>query len=82
MRVIGDRILVKPEPVPNQTASGLILNTANEKPRKGVVLSIGESVEGIAIGDKLLYGKLAGSRIEENGEEYIVIRKEEVMLIL
>jgi len=82
VKVIGDRILVKPEPVANQTASGLMLNTANERPRRGEVLSVGEAVEGIAVGDRLLFGKLAGSRIEENGEEYLVIRKDEVMLIL
>jgi len=82
VKVIGDRILVKPEPVANQTASGLMLNTANERPRRGEVLSVGEAVEGITVGDRLLFGKLAGSRIEENGEEYLVIRKDEVMLIL
>jgi chaperonin GroES len=82
VKVIGDRILVRPEPVASQTTSGLMLNTANERPRKGEVLSVGEMVSGIATGDRILFGKLAGTRIEENGEDYLVIRKDEVMLIL
>lgn len=82
MKVIGDRLLIMPHPVANQTATGLLLNTANEKPRMGSVLSVGENVNAAKAGDNVLFHKLAGTRVDLEGIEYLVIRQEEILLIL
>lgn len=82
MKVIGDRLLIKPETVSNQTPFGLVLNTANERPRIGEVLSVGGDVEVANIGDKVMFHKLAGTMVDVEGQEYLVIRREEILLIL
>ena len=78
VKPLSDRIVVKPEPAEEKTASGIILpDTAQEKPQMGTVLATGPgkvSDSGDLVkmtlknGDKVLYGKYSGTEITVDGD--------------
>ena len=82
MTPLGDRILVKPT-VP-QDKKGLIVipESAKSKPQEGVVTAIGVKVEFLKVGDRVLFGKYAGSEVRIDEEPYLIIREPDVMVIL
>jgi chaperonin GroES len=81
MKVIGNKLCIKPFPV-EEKVGGLHLNVSNEKPRKGEVIAVGEQVAIAKLGDKVLFGKLSGTQAEVDGENVLIIREEEILLIL
>lgn len=85
---IGDRIAVKPEPPEEKTAGGLYVpDTAKEKPQRGTVVAIGEgrieNGERIAMtvkeGDSVLYGKYAGTEINLDGDELLIMKESDLL---
>ncbi|WP_456426282.1 co-chaperone GroES, partial [Rhodocaloribacter sp.] len=81
IKPLGDRVVVKPEPAEEKTASGLFIpDTAKEKPQRGTVVSVGPGrVENgtkidmtVKEGDTVLYGKYAGTEIKLDGEDYLI----------
>ncbi len=91
IKPLGDRVVVKPEPAEEQTASGLYIpDTAKEKPQRGTVVAVGPGrVENgtkiemtVKEGDKVLYGKYAGTEIVLDGEEYLIMRESDILGIL
>jgi chaperonin GroES len=87
MKPIGDRIVIKSAPAEEKTSGGIIIpDTAKEKPQKGEVIAVGPGKDGnlmrIKIGDMVMYGKYAGQQIEIDGEEYLILREDDVLVIL
>jgi chaperonin GroES len=90
IRPLGDRLVVEPEKVEEKTKGGIYLpETANqEKPVWGKVIAIGEGkIEDggkrkpldVKIGDKILFGKYAGTNFKLDEQELLVLREDDVM---
>lgn len=84
---LADRVIITPDAAETKTVSGLIIpDTAKEKPLQGTVVAVGEGKKDEAMilkeGDKVLYGKYAGTEIEYEGEKYLVMRQSDVVAIL
>ena len=92
LKPLGDRIVVRPLEAQEKTKSGLVLpDSAKEKPQEGKVLSVGtgkllddgvvKSLE-IKNGDRVLYGKYSGTEISLEGEDYLILREEDVLAVV
>ncbi len=87
MKPINDRVVVLPSPAEEKTSGGLILpDTAKEKPQKGEVVSVGPGKDGnlmtVQKGDTVLYGKYAGQEIQYKGKDYLIMREDDILVIL
>lgn len=85
---LGDRVLVQADEAEEKTSSGIIIpDTAKEKPQQGTVIAVGAGkVENgnkidmsVKKGDKVLYGKYAGTEITLDGEEYLIMRESDIL---
>jgi len=80
---LGARVLVKPLEKENMTASGIVLpETAKEKPQQGTIEAVGseeEMLTDLAVGDRVLFAKYAGSEISMNGTDYLLLEESEVL---
>ena len=88
IKPLSDRVLVKPEPAEDKTSSGIIIpDSAKEKPQKGTVVAVGPGkVENgnkidmsVKDGDKVLYGKYAGTEITLDDEDYLIMRESDIL---
>lgn len=87
MKPIADRVIIKPSPAEDKTKGGLIIpDTAKEKPQRGEVIAVGPGKEGnlmtVAIGDIVLYGKYSGQEINFEGQDYLIMREDDILVIL
>lgn len=92
IRPLHDRVIVKRVEEERTTAGGIVLpGSAAEKPSQGKVLAVGKGkiLENgdvrpmdVKVGDRVLFGKYAGSEVKVDGEELIVMREEDIMGIL
>ena len=92
LRPLQDRILVKRVEEATTTKGGIIIpDTAKEKPAEGVVTAvgigkIGEDGKRIALeikkGDKILFSKYGGTEVKIEGEEYLIMREDDVLGII
>jgi chaperonin GroES len=89
---LNDRVIVKRVEEEQKTAGGIIIpDTAKEKPQEGEVVAVGpgkrdDDGKRIALevkeGDRILFGKYAGTEIKINGEEHIFMREDDILGIL
>jgi chaperonin GroES len=92
VRPMFDRILIQRNEEPSRTKSGLFLpETAKEKPAEGTVLAVGQgrvSDDGkltaltVKVGDRVVFGKYAGTEIKVAGEDRLILREDDVLGIL
>ena len=92
IKPIQDRIVVKRDDIKEVTESGIVLpGAAAEKPFEGTVVAVGQgkySDKGELLpmhlkhGDKVLFGKFAGTEVKVEGEKYLVMREEDILCIL
>ncbi len=92
IRPLQDRILVKRIEEEDKTKGGIIIpDTAKEKPQEGKVIAVGNGKIGddgkvqpldVKKGDKLLFSKYAGTEVNLDGEEHLIIREDDVLGIL
>lgn len=87
MQPINDRVVVKQLPAEEKTIGGIIIpDNAKEKPQKGVIIAVGKGKDDVPmevkIGDTVLYGKYAGQEITHEGQEYLVMRQDDIFVIL
>lgn len=87
MKPINDRVVVKPAAAEEKTSGGIIIpETAKEKPQKGTVIAVGPGKEDhkmtVQEGDTVLYGKYAGQEITFEGSEYLIMREDDILVIL
>ena len=92
IKPLGDRILVKPLEQEEEKVGGIIIpDTAKEKSQEGEVVAVGpgkllESGErqavSVAVGNKILYGKYSSTELKYDGEEYLIMREDDILAIL
>ena len=87
IKPLADRVLIKPAPAEEKTAGGLIIpDTAKEKPLQGEVLATGNGTKDeemvLKAGDRVLYGKYAGTEVEIEGEKYLIMRQSDVLAVM
>lgn len=87
MRPISDRVVVKPAQAEEKTKGGIIIpDTAKEQPQRGEVVAVGPGKDGnlmtVKVGDVVLYGKYAGQNVELDGVDYLIMREDDVLVIL
>ncbi|MEY4105663.1 MAG: hypothetical protein RL181_5 [Bacteroidota bacterium] len=87
MRPINDRVVIKPAEAEQKTKGGIIIpDTAKEKPQRGEVVAVGPGKEGnlmtVQVGDVVLYGKYAGQEFNYNGEDYLIMREDDILVVL
>ncbi|HMN90700.1 MAG TPA: co-chaperone GroES [Saprospiraceae bacterium] len=87
MKPINDRVVVKTAPAEEKTKGGIIIpDTAKEKPLKGEVVAVGPGKDGnlmtVQVGDTVLYGKYAGQELHYNGEDYLIMREDDILVVL
>jgi chaperonin GroES len=92
LRPLQDRILVQRVEEETTTKGGIIIpDTAKEKPAEGKVVAVGNGKIGddgkrialeIKKGDRILFGKYAGTEVKIEGEEYLIMREDDVLGII
>ena len=87
MKPINDRVVVKPADAEERTAGGLIIpDTAKEKPQRGEVVAVGPGKKDVEMsvkkGDVVLYGKYAGQELNYKGEDYLVIKQDDILVVI
>lgn len=87
IKPLADRVLVRPAAAEEKTVSGIIIpDTAKEKPLKGEVVAVGKGTKDeemvVKQGDKVLYGKYAGTEIEIEGTQYLIMRQSDILGIV
>ena len=84
---LADRVLVEPAAAETTTASGLIIpDTAKEKPQKGTVVAVGNGKKDepltVKVGDTVLYGKYAGTELNHDGKDYLIMKESDILAIV
>ncbi len=87
MKPINDRVVVQPAPADAKTAGGIIIpDNAKEKPQRGKVIAVGPGKQDHAMtvkkGDTVLYGKYSGQEISHEGKDYLIMREDDILVIL
>lgn len=91
IKPLGNRVVLKRLEAEEKTTSGIILTGASkERPQEAEVVAAGpgEMVEGkripleVKVGDKVLYSKYAGSEVKVAGEEYTIVKEEDILAIV
>ncbi|MBF0274574.1 MAG: co-chaperone GroES [Nitrospinae bacterium] len=93
IRPLQDRVLVEPNTeAESKTAAGIIIpDSAKEKPMEGTIKAAGNgkldndgkrvALE-VKVGDKVLYGKYAGTEVKVDGKEYLLMREDDILGII
>ena len=89
---LHDRLLLEPITAETKTKAGIIIpDTAQEKPMQGKVVAVGKGKRledgtlvplDVQVGDRILFGKYSGNEIRVDGQEYLIMREEDVLGIL
>ena len=91
LKPLGDRVIVKQAEAEETTASGLILTTKDkEKPQRGEVIAVGEGKYiddelvplSVEVGDVVVYGKYGGQEITVDGEDYLILRSDDIYAVV
>lgn len=92
LKPLYDRLLIKRVESETTSAGGIIIpDTAQEKTQIGVVKAVGDgklandgSIRSLKVkkGDKILFGKYSGTEVKLDGEEYLILREDEVLGVL
>ncbi|MBI3746245.1 MAG: co-chaperone GroES [Chloroflexi bacterium] len=92
LRPLGDRVVVRPSAREEMTKSGIVLpDTAKEKPQEGEILAAGpgrvlddgkrEPMD-VKVGQKVLYGKYAGTEFKVDGEDLLIVSQKDILAIV
>jgi chaperonin GroES len=89
LRPLQDRIIVKRVEEESKTAGGIFIpETAKEKPQKGQIIAVGNGKKtedgkvipvDVKVGEKVLFGKYSGTEIKIDGEEYLIMREDDIL---
>ena len=92
IRPLHDRVIVKRLPEEEVTKGGIIIpDTAKEKPIQGEVVAVGPGKTldngktvalDVKVGNKVLFGKYAGSEVKLDGTEHLILREDEILAVL
>ena len=92
LQPLGDRVVIKPMAREEMTKSGIVLpDTAKEKPQEGLILAAGpgrilddgkrEPMD-VKVGQKVLYGKYAGTEFKVEGDELLIVSQKDILAIV
>ena len=88
---LGDRVVLKQVAAEETTKSGIVLpGQTKEKPQQAEVVAVGSGgmVDGkevamlVSVGDKVIYSKYAGTEVELDGEEYLVVKQNDILAVV
>ncbi|MEK7467764.1 MAG: co-chaperone GroES [Planctomycetota bacterium] len=89
IKPLDNRVVIKPIEAESKTKGGIVLpDTAKEKSQKGEIVAAGpgrllDSGErakmGVSKGDKVLFGKYAGTEVKIDGQEYVIMKEDEIL---
>ena len=89
IRPLQDRIIVKRIEEEEKTKGGIIIpDTAKEKPMEGKVIAVGsgkvldngtKTAPDVSVGNRILFGKYAGTEIKIEGEEHLIMREDDIL---
>lgn len=87
IKPLADRVIVEPAAAEVKTAGGIIIpDTAKEKPQRGTVVAVGPGKKDepmtVKPGDVVLYGKYAGTEINLDGKDYMIMRESDIVAII
>jgi chaperonin GroES len=92
LRPLQDRIIVKRLEEENVTAGGILIpDTAKEKPQRGEIVAVGKgkvTEDGkvlpmdVKAGDKVLFGKYAGTEIKIEGDDFLIMREDDILGVI
>lgn len=92
LKPLGDRVLVKPLEAREKTKGGILLpDTAKEKPQEGEVIAVGDGKKtedgkviplSLKVGNRILYGKYSTTEVTIDGEEYLIVREDDILGII
>ena len=87
LKPLSDRVLVKPSPAEEKTASGIFIpDTAKEKPLRGEVVAIGNGKPDepltVKVGDNVIYGQYSGTELKLDGTTYLIMKESDIYGIL
>lgn len=92
LKPLGDRVIIELVQSEEKTASGIVLpDTAKEKPQEGKVVAVGvgtvldngERVAlEVAVGDRIIFSKYAGTEVKYEGTEYLILRESDILAII
>ena len=84
---LHDRVIVQAAAAEEKTAGGIIIpDTAKEKPQRGIVVAAGPGKKDepmtVKVGDTVLYGKYAGTELNVDGNDYLIMRESDIFAII
>ncbi|MBM6837100.1 co-chaperone GroES [Clostridium saudiense] len=91
IKPLGDRVVIKKLEAETTTKSGIVLSgSAKERPQEAEVIAVGPGAmhEGkridmeVKVGDKVLYSKYAGTEVKVGGEEYTILKQDDILAIV
>ncbi len=87
VKPLADRVLVEAAEAETKTAGGIIIpDTAKEKPMRGKIIAAGPGKKDepttVKVGDTVLYGKYAGTEINIDGKEYLIMKESDIYAII
>jgi chaperonin GroES len=87
IKPLADRVVIEPMQAEQKTSGGIIIpDTAKEKPQRGTVVAIGPGKKDepitVKVGDVVLYGKYAGTEININNNDYLIMRESDIVAII
>ena len=87
IKPLADRVLIEPAAAETKTSSGLYIpDTAKEKPQKGLVVAVGpgtkENPVTLSVGDTVLYGKYAGTELQHDGKDFLIMKENDILAIV
>ncbi len=86
IKPLGERVVIEPAKAEEKTSSGIIIpDTAKEKPQQGIVMAVPvheKSEVTVKVGDQVLYGKYAGTEITIDGNDYLIMKEEDILAVI
>lgn len=87
IKPLADRVLIEPKEAEEKTASGIYIpDTAKEKPQRGTVVAVGSGTKDITmevkVGDEVLYGKYAGTELNVDGKDYLMMKQSDILAVI
>ncbi|MGI2329247.1 co-chaperone GroES [Planococcus sp. YIM B11945] len=92
LRPLGDRVIIELIEAEEKTSSGIVLpGSAQEKPQEGKVIAVGNGLIrengqrtelDVQAGDRIIFSKYAGTELKYEGNEYLILRENDILAIL
>ncbi len=92
LKPLGDRVIIELVQSEEKTASGIVLpDTAKEKPQEGKIVAVGAGnvldngervAPEVAVGDRIIFSKYAGTEVKYEGAEYLILRESDILAVI